>query len=108
MAKKLKIGVAGLGRMGAIHALHACELESEIGGCELAALADADSKRARQVSTEIGRDLPIFPSVEALAEARICDAAVIVTPTDYHQAHAMRMIAAGTRVMLEKPLTGTL
>jgi len=94
--------------MGAVHALHAAELSREIAGCELAAFAEADDRRARQVSAEIGRDIRIFASVEALAESRLCDATVIVTPTDHHRAHATTMIAAGSRVLLEKPLTGTL
>jgi myo-inositol 2-dehydrogenase/D-chiro-inositol 1-dehydrogenase len=108
MTNTLKIGVAGLGRMGAIHALHASELAREIEGCELIALAEADDQRARQVRAEIGQEVRIFSSVEALAEARVCDAVVIVTPTDHHRIHADAMIAAGSRVLLEKPLTGTL
>lgn len=94
--------------MGAIHALHACELAREIAGCELVAFAELDDRRARQISEEIGQQVRIFPSVEALAEARLCDATVIVTPTDHHRVHAAAMIAAGSRVLLEKPLTGTL
>ncbi|MGH9582495.1 MAG: Gfo/Idh/MocA family protein [Bryobacteraceae bacterium] len=43
-----------------------------------------------------------------MAEAGACDAIVIATPTDNHREHAARMIAAGRRVLLEKPLTGTL
>jgi myo-inositol 2-dehydrogenase/D-chiro-inositol 1-dehydrogenase len=38
----------------------------------------------------------------------VCDATVIVTPTDNHREHAAIMIAAGHRVLLEKPLTGSL
>jgi len=108
MSKTLRIAVAGLGRMGAIHALHASELSREMEGCELSALAELDEQRAQLICKDIGRDIPIFPSIEALAEARVCDAVVIVTPTDRHREHAAAMIAAGSRVMLEKPLTGTL
>lgn len=106
MPQRLKVAVAGLGRMGAIHALHAQELAHESGSCELAALADLDTERARRIAMDIGADVPIFPSIEDLARAEVCNAAVIVTPTEDHYAHARLMIQAGHRVLLEKPLTG--
>jgi len=106
--KPLKIAVAGLGRMGVVHALHVHELARDTGACEMAAVADLDLTRAKRFLADVGRDVPIFASVEALAKADVCDATVIVTPTDSHREHAAKMIAAGHRVMVEKPLTGTL
>jgi myo-inositol 2-dehydrogenase/D-chiro-inositol 1-dehydrogenase len=108
MKQKLRIAVAGLGRMGMIHALHAYELARDSEDCELAAVAEIDGDRARHIVDEIGREIPIFSSIEELARAGACDAAVIVTPTDKHREHAAMMIAAGNRVLLEKPLTGSL
>ena len=108
MSKPLKVAVAGLGRMGIVHALHLHELARETRDCEIAALVDADMNRARRFSAEIGLQAPLFPSVEELAKTGICDAAVIVTPTENHREHAAIMAAAGSRVLLEKPLTGTL
>ncbi len=94
--------------MGAIHALHVHELARETGQCELVALAELDRGRADRFKAEIGRDVPVFGSIEELAQARVCDATVIVTPTENHRDHAALMIEAGQRVLLEKPLTGTL
>jgi myo-inositol 2-dehydrogenase/D-chiro-inositol 1-dehydrogenase len=74
----------------------------------LAALADADPKRGYRFCAETGCDVPVFGSVEELASAGVCDATVIVTPTENHREHAARLIGAGHRVLLEKPLTGTL
>jgi predicted dehydrogenase len=108
MSEPLKIAVAGLGRMGAVHALHLHELVRDTPEFEFAALAEIDVDRARRFCAEIGRQVPIFSSVEELARACVCDATVIVTPTDSHRQHAATMIAAGNRVLLEKPLTGTL
>lgn len=108
MKRKLRIAVAGLGRMGMVHALHAYELARDSADCELAAVAEIDVERARRFTDEIGREIPIFPSIEELAKAGVCDATVIVTPTDKHREHAAMMIAAGNRVLLEKPLTGSL
>ncbi len=108
MSAPLRIAVAGIGRMGTIHALHAHELSQETGTCVLAALADANVQRAHEFAVQIGRNLPVFASVEELAEARVCDAVVVVTPTEDHSRHATALIEAGHRVMLEKPLTGAL
>jgi myo-inositol 2-dehydrogenase/D-chiro-inositol 1-dehydrogenase len=108
MSKTVKLAVAGLGRMGVIHALHVHELARETGACTLAALVDADTARARQVAADLGSNAPILATIEELAQAGIADATVIVTPTDRHREHAARLIAAGQRVLLEKPLTGTL
>ena len=108
MSEPLKVAVAGLGRMGTIHALHVHELSREGHQCELAGLADLDIERARRFTDDIGSRIPIFPSIEELAKAGVCDATVIVTPTDNHREHAAMMIATGHRVLLEKPLTGTL
>ncbi len=99
--------MAGLGRMGTVHALHLHELAREGGGCELAGLADLDIDRARRFSADVCCRVPIFPSIEELAKAGVSDATVIVTPTENHRDHAAMMIAAGNRVLLEKPLTGT-
>jgi len=108
MSEKLKVAVAGVGRMGPIHALHVHELAQETGNCALAAIVDIDIERARRVAADIGSDILIFGSVEEFARAGVCDATVIVTPTDSHQQLAATLIAAGHRVLLEKPLTGTL
>src|SRR5208283_2865389 len=106
MDQPIRIAVAGLGRMGRIHALHVLELARENKDCTLAALCDIEPERARRFAAEIGCDVPIFRSVEELGDARVSDATVIVTPTEDHRATAAPLIARGQRVMLEKPLTG--
>src|SRR5690348_11175891 len=104
MSAPLKVAVAGLGRIGTVHALHVHELARDTQECELAAVAEMDTERARRFTQDIGRQIPIFPSVDELAKAGICDATVIATPTDDHRAHAATLISAGRRVLLEKPL----
>ncbi|HWD97596.1 MAG TPA: Gfo/Idh/MocA family oxidoreductase [Bryobacteraceae bacterium] len=106
--KPLRVAVAGLGRMGAVHLFHAGELERENGLFELTAVAEADKERARHALAESGRDVPVFDSVEALADARICDATIVATPTGSHREHATALVRAGQRILLEKPLTGDL
>lgn len=108
MPNPLRIAVAGLGRMGALHALHVHEYARDNANCVLTAVADLDAARARSVSAACGFDVPLVTSVEQLAAMRICDAVVLVTPTDSHRADATALIRSGHRVLLEKPLTGSL
>jgi myo-inositol 2-dehydrogenase/D-chiro-inositol 1-dehydrogenase len=108
MPDPVRVAVAGLGRMGAVHALHVQELAVETQACELVALADLDTARAEQVAQRIGSKAPIYPSLAELGKARCCDAVVLVTPTENHFEHASLLIKAGHRVLMEKPLTGTL
>jgi len=107
MSEPIKLAVVGVGRMGAIHALHVRELAQETGRCVLGALVDANIERARDCGASLGCDVPVLSSIGELADAGICNAAVIVTPTESHRDHAGQLVAAGYRVLLEKPLTGT-
>src|SRR5688572_14175980 len=94
--------------MGQIKALNVVELARESGSCSLAALVDAVIALARRFADCHDCDVPVFASVDELAAAGVCDATVVVTPTENHREHAAILIRAGHRVLLEKPLTGTL
>jgi myo-inositol 2-dehydrogenase/D-chiro-inositol 1-dehydrogenase len=106
--ERLHVAVVGLGRMGVVHALHLHELAQAGAGCSLAALVDIDPVRACRFGAEVGGNVPVFSSVAEFASSGICEATVIVTPTGTHRETAEALIAAGQRVLLEKPLTGTL
>ena len=108
MRQPVRVAIAGLGRMGIIHALHVHELAQETGQCTLAAFCDAVPGRAEQVAAELGISVPIYGSVEELGDAKVADATVIVTSTEQHRACATALIARGQRVLVEKPLTGVL
>ncbi len=107
MASPLRLAVVGLGRIGAVHSLHAKRLE-ESGVSRLSALVDADVDRARGLAARLGGDIAAFSSVTELVAARAADAAVVSTPTGRHREHAQELIDAGLRVLLEKPMTDSL
>ena len=44
----------------------------------------------------------LFSSVRELADADVCRATFVVTPTEKHREHATLLIRAGHRVLLEK------
>jgi myo-inositol 2-dehydrogenase/D-chiro-inositol 1-dehydrogenase len=104
----LRVGVAGLGRMGMIHALHIHELARETDLCRLTAVATQDKKAAEAFLSMTGSGTPVFEDMDSFRSGGICDVSVIATNTPLHRAHALMMIEAGQRVFLEKPLTGTL
>jgi myo-inositol 2-dehydrogenase/D-chiro-inositol 1-dehydrogenase len=107
MQEGLRVAMAGLGRMGWVHARNLLELERQ-GACEVVALVDVDLSRARRFAEESRSRARVFGSVRELADAGLCDATLVATPTEKHREHADALIAAGQRVFLEKPLTGTL
>ena len=107
MPEPLKIAVAGLGRMGSVHAKNVIQTARETGVHTLAALIDSDNSRLHRFAEENGCNVPLFESIEDFANADICRATLIATPTDKHREHAALLVRAGHRVLVEKPLTGT-
>ena len=93
----LRIGVLGTGHFGRFHALKLAARGL------LAGLYDADAGRAAQIAAETGA-----PALAPEALFAACDAVVIAVPTAHHHALAMRAIAAGRHLFVEKPLAGSL
>jgi myo-inositol 2-dehydrogenase/D-chiro-inositol 1-dehydrogenase len=104
----IRVAVAGLGRMGMIHALHIHELAQESDLCRLIAVSTIDMPAADRFLAMTGASTPVVNDIAALAESGMSDVTVIATNTPLHREHALMMIQAGQRVFLEKPLTGTL
>ncbi|MEZ5257373.1 MAG: Gfo/Idh/MocA family oxidoreductase [Ilumatobacteraceae bacterium] len=95
----LRVGVAGLGRIGALHARN---LFGEVPFARLVAVADIDGERARQTGERYGvawtTDLDSFLADQAL------DAVVLATPTASHPDHVEAAARAGKAIFCEKPL----
>src|SRR4051812_5403282 len=108
MTEPLRIAMAGLGRMGQVHARNLLEIAKETGCCEVVALVDTNTDRLHGFAREHGCTARLFTSVEELAASGLCRATFVATPTEKHREHAATLIRAGQRVLLEKPLTGTL
>ncbi|WP_031470261.1 Gfo/Idh/MocA family oxidoreductase [Sciscionella sediminilitoris] len=99
MSGKLRIGLAGLGRMGRIHATN---LGSRCARAELAAVFDVDSAAADRIAEEHG--VTGVDSFERLLAADI-DAVAITTPTGTHADLAVAAARAGKHVFCEKPIS---
>lgn len=103
MKKKIRVGLAGLGRIG--WSFHAPTLARH-PDCELSAVADPAASRREEAARTWG--CPVFEDVETMIARAGLDAVVLAVPTHLHAAYATRALHAGLHVMLEKPMTATL
>lgn len=99
---RLRIGVAGLGRIG--WAFH-CKRLGEHPDWTLAAVADTEPAR-RQEAVDTYR-CEAFADIEAMCAGASLDAVVIATPTHLHEAMVMTALRHGLHILLEKPMAPT-
>ena len=95
---RIGIGLAGLGRMGRVHAR---SLTARCADAGLACVYDADPAVAQRVATEL--EVPWAGSFAELLER--CTAVAIATPTGTHAPLTVEAAAAGRPVFCEKPLS---
>jgi predicted dehydrogenase len=96
---KLKCAVIGTGYLGKFHA----EKYAALDDCELVAVVDVDEQAARNVADKHGA-LALTDYQSLLGKV---DAVSIVVPTTLHHAISKDFLAAGTHVLVEKPITVT-
>jgi predicted dehydrogenase len=94
----LRVGIAGTGFIGAVHARSA-----RLAGARLVGVAASTPERSAEAAQRLGAERP-FPSAEALAEAPDVDVVHVCTPNHLHVPIAEAALAAGKRVICEKPL----
>ena len=94
----VRLGIVGLGNMGAIHADSV--LAGKIRGLELTAVCDGDASK-------LGRYQGIghFASADAMIAAGVIDAILIATPHYYHVPIGIAALQAGMHVLVEKPIS---
>lgn len=95
----LKAGVLGAGHLGKIH----LRLLNQSEKYELVGFYDANETNAKKVAEEFG--YTYFSSIDALIDA--VDMVDIVTPTLSHYDCALKAIAKGKHIFIEKPITNT-
>jgi predicted dehydrogenase len=96
--RDLRVGVAGAGFIGAVHARSA-----RLAGATLAGVADSSPERAVAAARRLGAERG-FDSALALAEAPDVDVVHVCTPNHLHLEVAEAALAAGKHVICEKPL----
>jgi inositol 2-dehydrogenase len=100
VTRRVRIGLAGLGRMGRIHAAN---LSGRCPSAELACVFDADAGTARQVADQFC--VPRAESFDAILADAAVDAVAVATPTRTHAELSVRASQAGKHVFCEKPIS---
>jgi len=95
----MRVGIVGAGGMGNVHARH----YKTIGGIELFVF-DTLSDRAQQFADV--HSIHLSDSFDSLVSS--VDAVDLCVPTDFHPECALKAIAAGRHVLVEKPIAGNL
>lgn len=101
MSKLLKIGVLGVGHLGKIHLKCLLELNETY---ELVGFFDPNDQEAAK-ATELYKVHRFDSLAELFAAVDVVD---IVSPTPSHFELAMKAVAVGKHIFVEKPITSTL
>ncbi|GAB1451875.1 inositol 2-dehydrogenase [Draconibacterium sp.] len=97
--KKIKIAVAGLGRIGKIHLKNLCR---NFSGIEVVAVMDVFDE-SKAIADEF--NIPVFvKDFDELLATPGLDAVVICSPTDTHADYVVKAALAGKQIFCEKPL----
>lgn len=94
----LRVGVAGTGFIGAVHARSA-----RLAGGHLAGVAASSPQRGEEAAAQLGAERA-YATAEELVEAPDIDVVHVCTPNHLHLPLAERALAAGKHVVCEKPL----
>ena len=95
---KVRLGIAGLGNMGATHA--SSILAGKINRLELTAVCDTDPAKTARFPQGKG-----FSSADAMIGSGLIDAILIATPHYSHTTIGMAALKAGLHVLVEKPIS---
>ena len=95
----VKVAVVGVGHLGRIHT----RIVRGLGQFSLVGVVDPLPENLARAHTEFGAHG--FQNARELIGQ--IDAAVIATPTRFHHAVAMELLAAGVHLLVEKPLAST-
>jgi predicted dehydrogenase len=98
--RPLRCAVIGVGHMGRLHA----KKYAAMPDWELVAVADVDAETARRVASQ-SDTVALVDYRELLGKV---DAVSIAVPTPIHHGVARDFLAAGSHVLVEKPITRTI
>lgn len=98
----LRLGLIGLGVMGASHLTMEHGVVEEV---RFTALCDVNEVLLRAKSQELG--LPGFGDYRELIDSGLCEAVLIATPHPFHEPAAVYAAERGLHVLSEKPLAVT-
>ena len=101
MEKQVRLGVLGLGNMGADHAKKIFE-----GRCpeiRLTAVCDIKPDRLEWAKEKLGEDVARFSDAEEMMDSGLIDAIVVAVPHYDHPKYCIMAMKKGLHTMCEKP-----
>ncbi|KAI1841476.1 hypothetical protein JX265_009957 [Neoarthrinium moseri] len=99
--RKLKVGCAGLGRMGARHALN---FQNRTPRADLVAAFTPDPKEVEWAATELP-GVKVYTDYDEMLKHPGLEAVVVASVTTAHAEQAIKAINADKHVLCEKPLS---
>ncbi len=96
--KKVRLGIVGLGSMGAVHAQYL--LDGKVPRIDLVAIADGDPTTLQRFP-----QIRQFSRGEALIRSGLVDAVLIATPHYSHTTLGIEALEAGLHLLVEKPIS---
>ncbi|WP_457255177.1 Gfo/Idh/MocA family protein [Pedococcus sp. P5_B7] len=101
MTDDLRVGVIGVGMMGADHAER---VVNRIAGARLVAVSDPDTAKADQLAAQFDGVSSIGDPLALIADEGV-DAVIIASPGFVHEEQVLACLEHGTYALCEKPLT---
>lgn len=101
-ASKIRLGIIGIGNMGASHARSI--LEGKCPDFVLTAIADTNPDRLAWGKETLSSALACFDTAEAMLDSGCIDACLVCVPHYDHPRYAMLCMQKNIHVMVEKPV----
>jgi predicted dehydrogenase len=101
-AGPLRVGLAGVGQFGQLHA----SVLADLPGVELCALADPDPVRLARVADHHGVATRYSDALELIADDNLA-AVILATPDQQHGPQARAALGRGRHLFVEKPLAAS-
>lgn len=101
MDRKIRLGILGIGNMGAGHARSL--LEGKCPELALTAVADCNEERLAWFANGTGRGIAVFDEGLEMLDSGLIEACIIAVPHYDHARYAMECMKRGIHVMVEKP-----
>ena len=101
MSNKVRVGILGIGNMGASHAKKL--LAGQCPEIELTAVCDVKEDRLNWAKEELGESVARFANGDEMMDSGLIDALVVAVPHYDHPVYAIKAMKKGLHVMIEKP-----
>ncbi len=101
MKNKVRIGMLGLGNMGASHAKKL--LAGECPEIELTAVCDIKEDRLNWAKDTLGEGVALFSDGDEMMDSGLIDALMVAIPHYDHPLYAIKAMKKGLHVLIEKP-----